>query len=203
MMFHSLFAALALAQAASAAEPVPPAPAPAGIYKSDAAHTTVLWSLEHSGLSHWTARFLDADATLDWKPADPTASTLKVAIDPLKVRSDFPHPEETDFDGMIATSPDFLAGQPITFVSTAIETTGANTGRVHGDLTMRGETHPATLDVTFNGSMADHPFSHEAKVGFSAKAVFDRSDWDMTILTPFIGDEITLTVETQMVGQDG
>lgn len=203
MMFRAILLTFALVQTAGAAEPTPPAPAPApvGIYRTDAAHTTVLWSLEHSGLSRWTARFLDTDATLDWKPADPTASTLSVVIDPLKVRTDFPHPEETDFDGMIATSPDFLAGQPITFVSTAIERTGEKTGLVHGDLTMRGETHPVTLEATFNGSMADHPFSHEAKVGFSAQARFDRSDWDMTILTPFIGDEITLTIETQMVAE--
>ncbi|TPE53892.1 YceI family protein [Amaricoccus solimangrovi] len=201
----ALAAASAAASAAQAAEPALPKldPAPAGLYASDPAHTSVIWSLEHSGLSHWTARFIDVDAKLDWKPADPTASTLRVAIDPAKLRTDFPHPEETDFDGMIATNEDFLAGAPLTFVSTSIERTGEKTGLVHGDLTMRGETHPVTLDVTFNGSMADHPFSHEAKVGFSAEARFNRSDWGMTVLLPFIGDEITLRIETQMIGQEG
>jgi polyisoprenoid-binding protein YceI len=204
-MHRILLLTALLAGSVQAAEPAPQAltPAPAGRYVADAAHTTVLWSLEHSGLSHWTARFVGVDAELDWKPEDPTASTLRVAIDPASVRTDFPHPEETDFDGMIATSDDFLAAQPITFVSTSIEQTGENTGRVHGDLLMRGQSHPVTLDVTFNGSMADHPFSHEAKVGFSARATFNRSDWDMTILVPFIGDAVTLAIETQMIGEEG
>lgn len=202
-MLRPFLLSILAASAANAAEPAAPPPAPPGIYVSDAAHTTVLWSLDHSGLSKWTARFIDVETVLDWNPDDPAASTLRVSIDPTKLRTDFPHPEETDFDAMIATSDDFLAGQPIRFESTRIETTGEDTGRVHGELTMRGETHPVTLDVTFNGSMADHPFSHEAKLGFSAHARFKRSDWDMTILVPFIGDEITLTVETQLVGQDG
>lgn len=202
-MYRTLLASLLLAGAAAAAEPAaqpPLAPAPAGRYLTDPAHTTVLWSLRHSGLSRWTARFVGAQAVLDWPPEDPAASTLRVEIDPASVRTDFPRPEETDLDGMIATSEDFLAGAPITFVSTAVERTGENTGLVRGDLTLRGETHPVTLDVTFNGSMADHPFSHEAKVGFSATTTFRRSDWDMTILVPFIGDEVTVAIETQMAG---
>lgn len=187
--------------AAGPAETFPPAPA--GVYLADPAHTTVAWSLMHSGLSHWTARFVGVEATLDWDPADPAASTLVVEIDPASVRTDFPHPEETDFDGMIATNQDFLAGQPIRFVSTAVAVTGENTGVVVGDLTFRGETHPATLDVVFNGSMAEHPFSKEAKVGFSATARFLRSDWGMDILLPLLGDEITLTIETQMAAAEG
>lgn len=173
-------------------------PAPAGAYVADPAHTSVTWSLMHSGLSHWTARFVGVDANLDWRPEDPAASRLEVAIDPAGVRTDFPWPEETDFDAVIATDGQFLAGQPIGFVSREIEITGPDTGRVQGDLTMRGETHPAVLDVTLNGSMAEHPHSKEPKVGFSATAHFLRSDWGMDVLTPFIGDEITLVVETQM-----
>lgn len=192
---------LAAPLAATAATPANLPPAPAGVYVTDPAHTTVSWSLDHSGLSHWTARFVGTHAVLDWKPDNPAASTLRVEIDPRSVRTDFPAPEETDFDGMIATSEDFLAGKPITFVSTRMEITGEKTGLVHGDLTFRGVTHPVTLAVTFNGSMADHPFSHEAKVGFSATTSFDRSDWGLDMLVPFIGDRIDLTIETQMAGE--
>lgn len=188
-----------LAHGALAAVPPGMPPAPAGTYVTDPAHTTVLWSLDHSGLSHWTARFIGVRGVLAWNPADPAASTLRVEIDPRSVRTDFPAPEETDFDGMIATSGDFLADKPITFVSTAVEVTGEDTGLVHGDLTFRGETHPVTLSVTFNGSMADHPFAHEAKVGFSATTHFERSDWGLETLVPFLGDRIDLTIETQLV----
>ncbi len=178
-------------------------PAPAGLYVTDPAHTQVIWSLDHSGLSHWSARFVAAKATLDWRPDAPADSRLEVEIDPASLRTDFPHPEETNFDQMIAEDPDFLAGAPIRFVSREIELTGARTGIVRGDLTFRGQTHPAELAVTFNGSMAEHPFAKTAKLGFSAVTRFDRSDWGLNILVPMIGDEITLSVETQMTPADG
>ena len=184
---------------ALAAVPADTPPAPAGTYVTDPAHTSVLWSLDHSGLSHWTARFVGVRGTLDWNPESPSASTLRVEIDPRSVRSDFPAPEEVDFDGMIATSEDYLADKPITFVSTRVETTGEDRGLVHGDLTFRGETHPVTLDVTFNGSMAEHPFAHDAHLGFSATTSFARSDWGLTTLVPFLGDRIDLVIETQLV----
>ena len=200
-MIRTIFAAaltVAVAQAAVATTPIDMPPAPAGIYVTDPAHTSLTWSLDHSGLSHWTARFVGARAVLDWRPEDPAASTLIVDIDPLSLRTDFPFPEETDFDGMIATSEDFLAGKPIRFVSTSVEVTGERTGLVHGDLTLRGVSRPVTLEVVFNGSMAEHPFSHEAKVGFSATTRFQRSDWGLEMLVPFIGDTIDVTIETQM-----
>lgn len=210
MLRKMLLSALAagFAQAVLAASPAEdpgpaPGPAPAGAYVADPAHTSVTWSLTHSGLSHWTARFVGVEAALDWKPEDPAASTLRVEIDPASVRTDFPFPEETDFDGMIATSPNFLAGQPIVFVSTAIETTGPDTGRVHGDLTFRGETHPATLEVTFNGSTAAHFVTKEPKVGFSATATIARSAWGLDTLVPALGDEVTLAIETQLVPAEG
>lgn len=188
-----------LANAAVGAVPAGTPQAPAGTYVTDPAHTSVAWSLDHSGLSQWTARFVGVRGVLDWRPDHPEASTLRVEIDPRSVRTDFPAPEETDFDGMIATSEDFLADKPITFISTAVEVTGENSGLVHGDLTFRGETHPVTLTVIFNGSIADHPFSHESKVGFSAKTHFDRSAWGLEMLVPFLSDRIDLTIETQLV----
>ncbi len=197
--FTPALLAAGLAWGALAAVPPGTPPAPAGLYVTDPAHTSVLWSLDHSGLSHWTARFIGVRGTLDWKPEDPTASTLRVEIDPRSVRTDFPAPEETDFDGMIGTSEDFLADKPIIFVSTLVETTGANTGRVQGDLTFRGETHPVTLDVTFNGSMAEHPFAHNAHLGFSATTSFNRGDWGLTTLVPFLSDRVDLVIETQLV----
>lgn len=201
-MLRSLLLAALFAGPVLAASPETPAPAPAGVYVTDPAHTSVLWSLDHLGLSQWTARFTEVKARLDWKPEDPAASTLVVEIDPASVRTDFPWPEETDFDGMIGQGEDFLAGETIVFASNRIELTGPETGRVHGMLTMRGETRPAALDVTFNGSVADHPFTHEAKVGFSATTQIARSDWGMEVLIPAISDTVTLTIETQMVAEE-
>lgn len=177
-------------------------PAPSGAYKTDPSHSSFSWSFNHSGLSHYTARFTKVDARLDWKPEKPETSTLSVTIDPLSVRTDYPWPEKVDFDAEIGSGETFLAAKPITFVSKTIHVTGEKTGTVEGLLSFRGETHPATLDVTFNGSMAEHPMMGVPKIGFSAIGRIRRSQWGMDFAIPELGDVVTFAIETQMVPAD-
>ncbi|WP_434712041.1 YceI family protein [Rhizobium sp. YTUHZ045] len=177
-------------------------PAPGGAYKTDPSHSSFNWSFDHSGLSHYTARFTGVDARLDWKPEKPEASTLLVTIDPLSVRTDYPWPNKVNFDAEIGGDDSFLAAKAITFVSKAIHVTGEKTGTVEGLLTLRGETHPAKLDVTFNGSMAKHPMMGVPKIGFSATGGIRRSDWGLDFAIPELGDIVTFAIETQMVPAD-
>ncbi len=177
-------------------------PAPGGAYKTDPSHSSFNWSFNHSGLSHYTAHFTKVDARLDWNPAKPEASTLSVAIDPLSVRTDYPWPERVNFDAEIGGEETFLAAKPITFVSKKIHVSGEKTGTVEGLLTFRGQTHPATLDVTFNGSMAEHPMMGVPKIGFSATGSIRRSEWGLDFAIPELGDEVTFAIETQMVPAD-
>ncbi|MFD1810432.1 YceI family protein [Gemmobacter lanyuensis] len=74
---------------------------PGGAYKTDPSHSSLVWSLNHSGLSRYTARFTGVYARLDWKPEKPEQSALTVTIDPLSVRTDFPWAEMGDFDAEI------------------------------------------------------------------------------------------------------
>lgn len=119
---------------------------------ADIAHTCVTWRITNFGLSNFTARFSRVEARLFWDCDKPENSTLEVEIDPRSVRTDFPFPEKVDFDRKLGQADEFLADRPIRFVSEYIEVTGANTGQVKGQLTLRGMTSPATLDVLFNGS---------------------------------------------------
>ncbi|MDO6964794.1 YceI family protein [Rhizobium alvei] len=174
-----------------------PEPAPSGHYIADIAHTSVTWKISHFGLSNYTARFVMAKAVLDWNAEEPTQSKLEVSIDPSSVRTDFPAPQEEDFDRKIATDKAFLAGQPITFVATSIEKTDDRNGRVTGDLTFRGQTHPATMEVTFNGSFAKHPMEKVAKLGFSGTLVIDRTKWGLDFALPALGRDVSVTIETE------
>jgi polyisoprenoid-binding protein YceI len=177
-------------------------PAPAGVYKTDPSHSSFNWSFMHSGLSNYTARFTGVAAQLDWNPLKPENSKLSVDIDPMSVRTDYPWPEKVDFDSEIGGDPNFLAGKPIRFVSKAIQITGERTGIVEGFLTFREQTHPATLDVTFNGSTANHPMMNTAKIGFSATATIRRSQWGLDFAIPMLSDEVKLAIETQFVPMD-
>jgi len=171
------------------------AAAPEGAYILDPAHASVNWSLSHSGLSFYTARFDDITGALDFDPNAPTASRLDVKIDPKSVSTG-----DTDWDNKLATDGKYFDGNTyseIRFVSTSAVKTSNNTGQVTGDLTLKGVTLPVTLDVTYNG--AGKSFGNPgATLGFSAIGKIKRSDWGMTTLTNFgIGDEVTLRIEAE------
>lgn len=198
MKYLRLIALSALFATSAFAQNGKPAPAPSGTYVSDPAHSSVTWKISHFGLSNYTARFTKMSAELAWDAKNLAASKVVATIDPASVRTDFPAPEVEDFDGKIGTGAEFLASQPIRFVSTKVVIIGENKGKVTGDLTLRGQTHPVTLDVTFNGSMAEHPMDKVAKIGFSAAAKIKRSEWGLGIYVPAVGDEVTVLIETEL-----
>lgn len=171
---------------------------PAGQYQLEKPHASLTFGVTHLGLSRYTLRFADFDATLDFDPANPAASRVSAIINPLSVRSD--HPTDAGWDGRIGS--DILQGgtfPQITFTSTAVDVTGAYTGRVTGDLTVMGVTKPVTLDVTYNGSMASAAlYGGRAAVGFSATARFKRSDFGSTRYAEFVGDEVDVRIEAEL-----
>jgi polyisoprenoid-binding protein YceI len=94
----------------------------------------------------------------------------------------------------------------LTYGSTQVEVTGANTLRIHGELTLHGVTRPVLLNGTFNGGCAGHPMDPHARVGFSAHGSFKRSEFGVSLGVPppgtqfGVGDEIDVTIETELSG---
>jgi polyisoprenoid-binding protein YceI len=82
------------------------------------------------------------------------------------------------------------------FKSKSIEVTGEKTGKITGDFTLLGVTKEVTLDVTLNKA-ADHPMLKVPAVGFSATGTIKRSDFGMTTYVPAVGDEVTISIETE------
>src|SRR3569833_4401089 len=56
------------------------APVPAGAYTLDKAHASLLFRVNHLSFSHWTARFTKFDAQLQFDPAAPAKSSVKVTV---------------------------------------------------------------------------------------------------------------------------
>lgn len=166
---------------------------------TDPAHTSLTWKISHFGLSSYTARFTGITAQLDWNAETPEKSDLTVSVDPLSVETDFPFPEVEDFDGKIGRGEDFLAAKPITFETRSIKVTGEGQATVTGDLTFRGQTHPASLLVHFNGSVAEHPMDKKPRLGFSASGVVHRTDWGLGFAVPALGEDVDLLIEAEFV----
>ena len=197
-------ASTAKAAAPASGEPVlDPAKsdAPAGAYKLDPAHSTVVFRLSHLGFSKYTASFAKLEGRLTYDPAHPDQIQVSAVIDPKSLT--LPTPPAGFHDTL--TGKDWLdaAKYPtITFRSTKVTPTGANTAKVTGDFTLHGVTKPVVLDATFNGGYAANAYDG-ARVGFSGKTTIRRSDYGMGYGIPApgtnmgVGDELDVSIETE------
>lgn len=170
---------------------------PSGAYQLDPRHASVLFRIQHGGLAWFTARFDTKAATLTLDPADPSHSQLTASVDATSVNTGVLNAQgERNFDQTIGRA---LGGAPITFTSTAIERTGEHTARITGDLTLNGQTHPATLDATFEGSGRDILRGGNMVLGFSATGTIDRTQWGVNDWRAFTGSEVQIVIEAELV----
>jgi polyisoprenoid-binding protein YceI len=170
---------------------------PAGAYQLEKPHGSLTFRVKHLGLSWYTARFADFDATLDFDPKAPAASHVKAIINPLSVHTD--NAADPGWDKRIGA--DMLKGATfpqIVFDSTSIEATGPFTGKVTGALTLAGVTKPVTLDVTYNGGMDSAAlYAGRPAIGFSARGKLNRSAFGLTRYAEFVGDEVEFIIEAE------
>jgi len=169
--------------------------APAGVYKSEATHAYITFQYLHQGFARPTLRWNEFDATISLDPTNPTASTLSVTIDPASIDSGV-----EKFDKYLVSGDFFdVAAHPeITFVSKELSQGLTGRGKLTGDLTMKGITKPVTLDVTLN-KVGENFRSKVPMFGISATGKLKRSDWDLGLYTPNVGDDVDITIEVEFV----
>jgi polyisoprenoid-binding protein YceI len=194
------FTGEAPASAAAAADYPIAVDLPAGSYRLDPRHASVVFRIRHMGLAWFTARFDGKAATLTLDPADPSRSQLRASVDADTVNTGVLNAAgERAFDRSIGRALGEDTTPSISFVSTAIERTGEHTARITGDLTMNGQTHPATFEATFDGGAVD-PLRGGAQVlGFSAHGSINRSEWGVTEWRSFTGEEVQIVIEAELV----
>jgi len=164
-----------------------------GSYELDDTHAYLSFSYSHLGLSNPQIQFADFVANLELSGNDMSQSQVSITIDAASLDSAMP---ELDDDLKGADFFDVANYPEITFQSTAYEETSDSSGRLTGDLSVRGVTKPVTLDVTIN-SAAMNPLNRREMIGFSATGILNRSDYGLTAYAPLIGDELSLTVQVE------
>jgi len=177
----------------------------AGAYSLEKTHAFLTFKVGHSGgISQYRVNFTDFDAKLDFKPEDPTASTLIATINPLGVETNYPgdykagHADSqwSSWNEDVARDPKWLnadTNPEISFEATSTVMTSSNSGDVTGDLTFLGQTKPVTLSVTYNGFANAPWFGERDLIGFNAETVIKRSEWGMGAYLPAITDDVTVT----------
>ncbi len=159
-----------------------------GDYKLDPAHATLLFKISHFGISSYVGRFNSFNAVLDFDEEDPANSSLEAIIDVTSLDVN-----NRTFEDVLRGPNWFDAGSfpEAKFVSKEITVTSENTGVARGDLTIRGVTRPATLDITFNGGLRN-TLTTRYTIGFDASTSFKRSEFGLNRFVGLVGDEVNL-----------
>lgn len=159
-------------------------------FELDPVHTQVAFSVERGGFTHILGRFdtLSGEVVLD--QAAPANSSVNALIQTASLSSGNARRDEhlrSERWLNVAAFP------TMEFRSTAVRVIDATHAAVTGDLTLMGQTHPITLEVTLNRIGAGSNGAQMA--GFSATAVLSRATFGLTTGAPAIGDEVRITIE--------
>jgi polyisoprenoid-binding protein YceI len=170
-----------------------PARAPTGSYRLDTLHSQVLFSVTHMGLTDYYGRFDKISGTLSFDAGEPEKSATHIAIDMDSIDTPSSRLNDDLKDSSVFSTAQFPSA---TFTSTKVEKTGPDTGRITGNLTIKGVTRPVVLHAEFRGGQAD-PLNGNYAIGFHATTTIRRADFGITgmVWEPFVSNDVTLVIE--------
>ncbi len=178
-----VFAAALFAAGAAHAEPV--------TFALDPAHTQVAFSIDRFGFNRVLGQFDQVEGEVILDEANPAASSVRAVVQIASV------------DAGNATREEHLRGErwlnaaqfpTMEFRSTSVRLVSETRAEVTGDLTLLGQTHPLTLDVTLN-RIADAPNNQRRTAGFSATGTLSRAAWGSATAANLIGDAVSIQIE--------
>ena len=169
--------------------------APAGTgntYAVDNVHSSAVFKLSHLGVGTCWGRFNKIEGQFTFNAANPSASSVEISIDPSSVDTNDKgrdeHLRNADFF-------DVVEHEVISFKSTKVTTTTSATHfDVAGNLTLHGTTKPVTIRMELVGEKNVGEKYGGFKCGFDGTLKLKRSDYGMSGMVPYIGDDVTLMI---------
>jgi polyisoprenoid-binding protein YceI len=170
-----------------------------GTWTFDPLHTQVEFSAKHLGMMTVRGHFAEVNATGQLYPDQPERSTVNVTINTASIRT---HNEQRDNDLRQSYFLEVEKYPTMTFKSTRIETKGPDKGTMTGDLTIKGVTHPVTLNVVKYGEFNDPAMGH--RIGYAAETKINRKDFGMSFDAMLDGKfvvshDIQINIEGELV----
>jgi polyisoprenoid-binding protein YceI len=147
------------------------------------------------GFTTWYGDFTHITGTLTIDPKNIQAASLNISIPVDSITT-----TNATLDGELKSPAWFDPAKypTITFKSTKVVQTGTGSADVTGDLSFHGVTKPETLQVTFNASGVNF-LSKQYTIGFNATGELKRSDFNMKIFLPALGDDVSLIISAAFV----
>jgi polyisoprenoid-binding protein YceI len=145
--------------------------------------------------------FAEVAATADIDPEHPETSSVQVTISTASIRTNH---EVRDNDVRSSNFLDVEHFPTMTFVSTGVAPAGQDRYTLTGDLTVKGITHPVSLDVTRYGEFNDQMMGH--RIAYGATTQINRKEFGLSFNAMLDGrfvvsDNIQIAIEGELVEQ--
>jgi polyisoprenoid-binding protein YceI len=168
-------------------------------WQFDPFHTQVEFAAKHLGMMTVRGHFAEIVATGTIDPDHPEASSVEVTMQSASIRT---HNENRDNDLRSSNFLEVDKYPTITFKSTKIEPDGQDRYTMTGDLTIKGNTRPVTLNVVRYGEFNDPMMGH--RIGYSAEGQINRKDYGLTFNMMMDGrwlvsDDVQILIEGEFV----
>jgi polyisoprenoid-binding protein YceI len=171
-------------------------------WQLDPYHTQVEFTAKHLGMMTVRGHFADVRATGDIDPDHPETSSVEVTILASSIHTNH---EVRDND---LRSSNFLEVEnypTMTFKSTSVEPAGDNRYTLTGDLTIKGNTRPVTLQVEKYGEFND-PGMMGHRIAYGAQTQINRKDFGLSFSMMLDGrfvvsDEVNIMLEGELIEQ--
>jgi polyisoprenoid-binding protein YceI len=172
------------------------------LWKIDPAHSEIQFKVKHLMITTVTGYFRTFNLEVETETEDfTTAKRIEFTADIDSVDT---NNQQRDTH---LKSPDFFNAEEhgqLKFIGKKYETDG-DSGKLRGDLTIRGVTKPITINVDFAGLVVD-PYG-QTKAGFTINGKVSRKEFGLTwnAVTEagqvVVSDDIRLQCEVQLVKQ--
>ena len=172
------------------------------IWAIDPSHSKIGFKVKHLMISNVLGSFREFEGTVSTTGNDFSKSVISFSLNAASVDT-----EIADRDGHLKSGDFFdVENHPkITFSGNGLKDLGDDLYTLTGDLTIKGVSHPVTLNVEFGGVMAD-PWGN-VKAGFSVTGKINRKEWGLTWNAALeaggvlVGEEVKINCDIELVKQ--
>jgi polyisoprenoid-binding protein YceI len=163
----------------------------------DKAHSQLNFGVTHMGINEIDGTFSTADAKMTASKDDLTDAQITLTADVNSINTG-----NEQRNNHLKSDAFFNAAQygTLTFTSTSFQKVSGKNYTLTGNLTLHGVTKPVTLNVVFNGTVAN-PMNHKTSAGFKVTGTIKRTDFGIgtNFPTTAVSDEVMLNINVEFV----
>jgi polyisoprenoid-binding protein YceI len=165
-------------------------------YTVEPDHAQGVFRWNHLGFSSPAGQFSRSEGMVEFDPADPTKSSVKVSIPLSSLQTGVP---ALDDDLKSEQFFDVAKFPTATFISSKVQK-GAMPGHLQltGNLDLHGVVKPVTLSVSIV-KIGSNPRNGVPTIGFDATTTLRRSEFGLGAYVPQVGDDIEMRIIIEAV----